>query len=108
MGAHERAHFAATRKKLWGPARPLVPYHRASSIFGLTRRGGSSIADIFIANGREDAYEARTAQRHVSRSVPWHAIEKESAVRTCSGLVAIHLRALLPPKPKFNSSTRKR
>src|SRR5689334_8235342 len=33
MGAHERAHFAATRKKLRGPAAPIVPYHRASSIF---------------------------------------------------------------------------
>ena len=33
MGAHERAHFAATRKKLRGPAAPLVPYHRAFSDF---------------------------------------------------------------------------
>jgi hypothetical protein len=31
MGAHERAHFAATRKELWGPTAPLVPYQRASS-----------------------------------------------------------------------------
>jgi hypothetical protein len=33
MGAHERAHFAATRKKLKGPAAPFVPYHRSSLNF---------------------------------------------------------------------------
>jgi hypothetical protein len=49
MGAHERAHFAAARKELWGPAAPLVPYHLASS--------------DFFARGCEDAYKARTPQR---------------------------------------------
>jgi hypothetical protein len=56
MGAHERAHFAASRKKHWGPAAPLVPYHRASSIFFAALVGPVS-GDVFSSNGREDAYK---------------------------------------------------